>query len=136
MSKSIQLIKQHEGLRLKAYKDTVGVLTIGYGYNLEKGISNAVADLMLEESMEEVYAATKAFTWFKYLSPVRQAVIENMLFNLGWGRFRGFKKFISYMESGDYLLAAEEMLDSKWAGQVGRRAVDLSEMMRTDRWPK
>jgi len=132
--KSEDIIKRHEGLRLKPYDDSVGVLTIGYGYNLEKGISQNIADQLFKESMEEVYAEALTFPWYTNLSPVRRAVVENMLFNLGKTRFLKFKKFIGYMESGDYFLAADEMLDSKWARQVGYRARELSEMMRLDEW--
>ena len=34
------LIKKHEGKLNKPYYDSEGILTVGYGYNLEKGLSD------------------------------------------------------------------------------------------------
>lgn len=129
------LIQRHEGRRRKPYYDSEGILTIGYGYNLEKGISDGAIDYLFNESMQEVLSDALSFDWYSNLSPVRQAVIENMLFNLGRSRFMGFKKTIKYLASGDYKKASTEMLDSKWARQVGNRALELSEMMKTNEWP-
>ena len=41
---------------------------------------------------------------------------------------------LAAMEQGDYQTAAKEMLASKWAVQVGRRAVELSKIMQTGEW--
>ena len=57
-----------------------------------------------------------------------------MVYNLGLTRFKGFKKTIGFIELGEYDLAATEMLDSKWARQVGKRAIELSHMMKTGSW--
>lgn len=132
---SEDLIKRHEGKRNKVYYDTEGIMTIGYGYNLEKGLSDAAVDFLFKESMQEVYSEALSFSWYANLSPVRRAVIENMLFNLGKSRFMGFKRTIQYLDNGQFDQAAEEMLNSKWSKQVGSRAITLSEMMKTDRWP-
>ncbi len=129
--KSEELIKKHEGFRKVPYRDTEGILTVGYGRNLEKGLSNQVIDLLFAEDMIYVRRDCVRFEWFSGLSDVRQAVIENMIFNLGLTRFINFKKTISYLEAGDYKAAGIEMLDSKWAKQVGPRAIELSNMMIT-----
>ena len=55
----------------------------------------------------------------------RHRVVANMCFNLGQPRFSGFKKFIHAMQVSDWERAAEEMMDSKWATQVGDRAKRL-----------
>ncbi len=129
---SIDLIKKHEGLRLKPYTCTAGKLSIGYGRNLEDvGISQDEADAMLAQDMVGVLSDCTKFPWFKKLNTPRQAVIENMIFNLGLSRFSGFRNTIRYIEAGEYEKAAEEMLDSKWARQVGNRANELSLIMET-----
>ena len=132
--KSEDLIKTHEGRELKPYRDTVGVLTIGYGRNLEKGISEHIANELFKEDMVDVRSDCLKFEWFHDLSEVRQAVIENMVFNLGYTRFSKFKKTIKYIAASDFRLAAKEMLDSKWARQVGYRADELSHMMASNLW--
>jgi lysozyme len=125
----------HEGLRLKPYLDTVGVLTIGVGRNLEdKGISESEAMLMLDHDIDDaildVQAVTGRPTFLKLNGP-RRAVLINMAFNLGRTRLRSFKNMLRCVEQGDFEGAAREMLDSKWAVQVGQRAVELADIMRT-----
>ena len=136
MEKATQIIARHEGLRLAPYKDSVGKLTVGYGHNIDDlGISQAVADVMLKEDVNVAYHDAYRFDWFAGLDGVRRAVVINMVFNLGLPRFTGFKKTIALIERGDYWAASQEMLDSKWAEQVGSRAIELSEMMQTGQWP-
>lgn len=133
---SRELIKIHEGTRLKPYKCTEGILTIGVGHNLEEGISQRVADLLFDEDMVKIYNECLKFYWYKDLNQVRQAVIENMLFNLGLTRFRGFKKMIKALEDEDYDEASIQMMSSRWASQVGNRAIELANMMRTGEWQR
>jgi lysozyme len=55
-----------------------------------------------------------------------------MAFNLG-NRLKGFKKFLSALNMGQWDDAAREMMDSKWATQVGKRAERLRDMVLTGR---
>lgn len=120
-----------EGLKLKAYKDSVGVLTIGCGHNLNKPISEIVALAILEDDISTVEAGLdRTFPWWRGLSEVRQRVMANMAFNLGIVRLMGFKRTMEAMRDGDFALAANEMLASKWSVQVGERARRLASMMR------
>ena len=129
------MITEHEGKRLDMYQDSVGVWTVGVGHNMQdKGISEAVCDLMLEEDINEAIDDAETFRWFDELTDPRRAVVVDMIFNLGLTRFSKFKKTVQFLEQGLYQSAAKEMLDSKWADQVGRRAIRLSEIMRTGEW--
>jgi len=123
-----------EGLKLKPYKDTEGVLTIGIGKNLEDvGISEDEAIYMLRNDIKRaVKEAREVFgAAFDELDAVRQNVIVNMMFNLGKPRFLTFRKFIKAVKEKDFKKASVEMLDSKWAKQVKDRAERLAYMMRT-----
>ena len=60
-----------------------------------------------------------------------QEVIVNMCFNMGAPRLSGFKKFIAGVNAGDWKTAAVEMMDSRWARQVGDRAVRLKNRILT-----
>ena len=125
-------LERHEGLRLKPYRDTVGVLTVGYGRNLENvGISRDEADFMLDNDIDQVERQLKTVDEYWDLSPNRQTVIANMAFNLGFAGLMGFKKMWAAIERRDFVEASNQMLNSKWARQVGARAVELSEIMRT-----
>ncbi len=128
----IKLLITHEGLRLKPYRDTVGKLTIGVGRNLDDvGITEEEALYLLKNDIRRTINFLSAVLPFWYrLSETRKIALIDMCFNLGGRRFMGFRKMRRALEEGDYERAAEEMLDSKWAGQVGRRAEELAEMMR------
>jgi len=54
-----------------------------------------------------------------------------MAYNLGIAGLNKFRKMWAAIDVADYATAAEEMLDSKWAKQVGVRAIRLSRRMRT-----
>lgn len=121
-----------EGLKLKAYKDSVGIMTIGCGHNLEQPITEAAAMAILDDDISTVEAGLdRAFPWWRGLSEVRQRVMVNLGFNLGIVRLMGFKRTLEAMQDGDFTLAANEMLESKWATQVGQRARRLASMMRS-----
>lgn len=132
----IEQLKRHEGLRLKPYRCTAGKLTIGYGRNLEDvGISNAEAEAMLSNDLERcANEVAKHVDAFDKLNDARQAVLVNMCFNLGIAGLLKFKKFIAAVNDGLFELASKEMLDSQWAKQVGNRAIELSEQMKTGVW--
>lgn len=121
----------HEGMKLKPYRCTAGKLTIGVGRNLEdRGISEEEALFLLQNDIENVIKQLERYSWYTGLDPVRQKVIIDMSF-MGMGSLLGFKKMIAALELGDYEEATKEMLDSRWAEQVGQRAVRLAEMMGT-----
>ena len=63
--------------------------------------------------------------WWKELSDEKMRVLANMCFNLGITRLLKFRKFLAALEAGDFETAGEEMMDSKWATQVGARATRL-----------
>lgn len=125
-----------EALKLKPYKDSVGKLTIGIGRNLEDvGITGDEAMYLLNNDIDRVYAElTRNFPWFNSLNHVRQNVLMNMCFNIGIGKLHGFKNTLDHIKNGKYKEAAEAMLDSKWATQVGKRANRLAKMMETGEW--
>jgi lysozyme len=132
----IELIKKHEGLRLSPYKCTSGKLTIGYGRNIEdNGISKQEAEIMLFNDISscEGELDLKIPIW-RDLSEPRRAVLVNMVFNLGYPRFSKFKKMLKAIKEKDFNRAAAEMLDSRWARQVGNRAIELAEIMKMDKY--
>ena len=133
----LEMLKQQEGLSLVPYVDVDGK-AIGYGHQLGKDVNFSISKKMAEEWLQEdIEKAVYDFSSTglkKHLSETRQEVCINMIFNLGLGGFLTFKKAIAAMKAGDFDLAAEEMLDSKWSRQVKGRATVLAEIMRTDEW--
>ncbi len=127
-----QIIRD-EGLRLLPYTDTVGRLTIGYGRNLtDVGISQAEASDLLDNDLTlAVSDLQQAFPLVLDLDSTRFVVLACMAFNLGIGRLSKFTKMWAAIRQGDYATAAIEMMESRWAEQVGARATRLAESMRS-----
>lgn len=133
--KAAAYIRRYEGFSKLSYKCPTGHLTIGYGHNLEHGISTAAAEFILQEDLTRAEQAVKdAFPWWWKLDDARQFVLVDMAFNMGLAGLKGFKKMLTAVEQGDYQTAAKEMLASKWAAQVGRRAAELSKIMKKGEW--
>lgn len=122
-----------EGIRLKPYSDTVGKLTIGVGRNLDaNGISRDEAMTLLQHDIDTAANdCRRSFPWWPSLDDTRQRVLLNMCFNMGLPTLLTFRRTLSAVADGDYNKAADGMLASKWAEQVGDRAKRLAAMMRT-----
>lgn len=131
--KWLERTKRYEGLRLKPYTCPAGKLTIGYGHNLEdNGITQEMADELLKTDL--AYARIDVETKIPgvaKLNEARQYVLVDMCFNMGISRLLTFKKMLAALQEGYYERAAYEMLNSRWAKQVGRRAKELAEIMKT-----
>jgi lysozyme len=119
----------YEGWKNKVYKDTLGIETIGVGFNLTNGIPDAVILFWLRYNIEHCKKELESFDWYEKLSEKRKNVLIDMVYNMGILRFSTFKKMIQYIIEDHYELAAMEMLNSKWSSQVGRRAIELADEM-------
>jgi lysozyme len=113
-----QLIK-HEGLRLRVYTDSLGILTIGVGRNVrDKGLTGMEALYLLDNDIDECEADLLTFPWFVTLNAIRQRAVLDLRFNLGPTKLRQFKKFLGAMNACDFPTAAAELMDSRWFLQV------------------
>jgi len=142
----------HEGMELQVYKDHLGIDTIGVGRNLEdrgitdgelafmnmlktevyeQGITEAHARFLLANDIDIVEKElSNAHPCISGIGDVRIRVVLDMGFNLGVPRLNKFKNMWKAVHDRDFSLAAVEMLDSRWASQVGQRAVRLANAMR------
>lgn len=121
-----------EGRRRKLYKCTADKWSIGVGRNLEdRGLRDSEIDLMLENDIAEAAGiARKLFPSFDRLSDARKAALVNLAFNLGEPRLAGFKRFREALEAQAWDQAEAELLDSRWAGQVGERAKRIAKAIK------
>jgi lysozyme len=145
--KLIAELRRDEGEVLKVYADHLGWLTVGVGHLVDArkganpapfGVPLKLGDPITAAQSAELLAADiaakaaeldKALPWWRKLSDARQRVLLNMAFNLGTAGLLGFANTLRMVQGGAYSAAAEAMLRSKWAGQVGDRARRLSDMM-------
>jgi lysozyme len=144
-------LKRDEGFRANPYLCSLGALTIGYGRNIEANPltgaewralwdSGDIAVSLSEEGAEKLLRSAIAdceircattFRWWSSLDRPRQEVLINMAFNLGMTRLLGFRNMLAALGAGDYGIAADELLDSRYARQVGQRAQRLAIQLRT-----
>lgn len=127
-------LTSHEGYRNKPYTDTSGKITIGVGRNLtDNGVSDNEIQLLLSNDIAVSIQECENQTWWSSISgdDVRSRAIIEMVFNIGIGGLLGFHQAIAALTAGDFSTAADQFMQSKWANQVGQRAVILTEMIRT-----
>ncbi len=122
-------IKKCEGLKFDAYVDTTGHLTIGWGRNLENGITLDEAELMFTNDYDRCVDELSNRGWFIKQPEGVQSALINMNFNLGINKLLAFKEMIKALDSLDYSKAASEALNSLWAKQVKSRAKDIALMI-------
>ena len=135
--KLLDMLMLHEGLELKPYQCTADKTSIGVGRNLQDlGISEDEAKYLLNNDVDRILKEVEHWSFLEKLNEPRQAVILDMVFNMGVTRFNAntWVKTFAAIQNEEWEKAANEMLDSKWAKQVGQRAIRLSQMMRKGEW--
>ena len=135
MSKLVEMLRIHEGVRYKVYLCSEGYETIGVGRNISEGglgLSKDEVDFLLVNDIKRVQdELTRNFSWFLDLNEARRDAMVDICFNLGLTRLRSFANALEAMSYGQYEIAANEFMDSRWSQQVGNRAVEVTEMIRT-----
>ncbi|MGE4319268.1 MAG: glycoside hydrolase family protein [Deferribacterales bacterium] len=149
MQKIIERIKEYEGYRDQPYQCTAGKWTIGYGYNyqdrgftteditavLSRGFTKELAERLIEKDAKRcAKEAEENFPFFNSLNEARQAVIVDMLYQLGFKGLSGFKNFLARLSEHNYEAASAEMIHSRWFTQSGRRSRTNVKQMKTGQW--
>lgn len=123
----------HEGLRLHPYTDPAGRLTIGIGRNLtDAGISEDEAFGLAQHDIDRCVDALEAnLPWWSGLDDLRQNVLLELCFMLGWVGLSKFRRMLDAAEHHEFDRAGDEIMQSQLPQQVGQRAVELAHQMRT-----
>ena len=136
-------LKIDEGVKYEIYNDHLGYATFGIGHLIVEGdeehgspvgttVSEDRVNAVFDEDVQKyISESKKVFSNLDDLPETAQQVIVNMCFNMGAPRLSQFKKFIAGVNAGDWKTAAVEMMDSRWAKQVGDRAVRLRNRILT-----
>ena len=132
-------IKTHEGFRSKVYRDTLNKRTIGYGHLCveewwedDKEYPDAQLDRIFDKDFDKAKdGASKLYEGCEISDTAKGLIIE-MVFQLGPTGVSKFKNMWKMLKINppDYEMAANEMLDSRWAHQTPSRAKELSSIMR------
>ena len=132
MDDLLKRIKHHEGFRSKVYKCTEGFDTIGYGFAIKDlEMDEDIAEEILLRKVENLISRVrKKFSWLDSVPPAVQGVIVEMSYQMGVSGVSKFKKALHAMQMFQWKLAADELLDSRWAKQTPNRAKELSDIIR------
>ena len=135
-------IKADEGVVYEIYLDHLGLPTVGVGHLIREDdpehgldVGTQIGDERVTELFEldlhTCVTETKLlYPQFKELPAEAQKILCNMMFNMGRPRLSRFHKMKKAVDSSDWIEAANQMLDSKWAKQVPNRANRLIERMK------
>ena len=141
IDKLINELIMDEGYKYEIYLDHLGYPTMGVGHLITekdeehgKPVGTPIAEDRIKECLENDIKIVcdeldMKEPWWRNLNDNRQRVVANMCFNLGYPRLSKFKRFIAAMHTSQWETAAVEMMDSKWATQVGDRAKRLRDRM-------
>ncbi|WP_375629457.1 lysozyme [Bartonella sp. TT67HLJMS] len=133
----LELIKQWEGLRLEAYRDTACVWTIGYGHTSNAGhllvkkgmcINKEQAEKILCEDLKQ-FEKTVEESVTVSLTDCQFAALVSFFYNVGTAAFRK-STLLKKLNQGDYEAVPVEL--QKWnkvggkslAGLANRRAAE------------
>jgi lysozyme len=144
----IEQLKDHlrdaEGWMREPYNDKTGNIlrltdgghvSIGCGRNTEANpLSDAAIEFLLFEDITRVIQQCNTLPYWNDLDAVRQLCVADVVFNIGFAGWKGFRLANRALMQHDYDMAAFEMENSRWHGQVYRRARKLVAAMRTGVW--
>lgn len=90
---------------------------------------------MLDNDINSATNYCAIYMWFPPLSEARQNACIDLMFNLGPSHFRGFVKFIAAMQVLDYEQAGQELVNSAWFKQVGKRGQEIVDLIKYETYP-
>lgn len=124
-AESLACIKRWEGLRLTAYRDVAGRLTIGYGHTagVREGmtITEAEAEAWLRRDLAPAELAVDAAVTVPLTAPQFGALVS-FVFNVGVNAFRA-STLLRKLNAGDYEAVPRELL--RWTKADGRQVAGL-----------
>ena len=133
MNDLLKRLKEHEGFRPDVYKCSEGFDTIGWGFAIKDLVLDKdIADMILERKVLALISRVrKKFDWLDSVPPEVQGVLVEMSYQMGLSGVSKFKKALHAMQMLQWSVAADELLDSRWAKQTPNRAQELSDIIRS-----
>ena len=132
------MIKEHEGLRLNKYQDSLGYTSIGYGHlvkpdeKIPNTISRAFAEQLFNKDYKHHKQAAQGIPGYKNLSLQQKAAMIDLTFNMGPEWHKEFPLMMAALQKKDYNTAAAELKNSLYYNQVGRRGVTTVSLMKNN----
>jgi len=136
----MDMIKRHEGVRTKPYKDSLGLWTIGVGHLIGDGktlprewdreFSMKEVDDMFMMDYESHKKAAQKMPGFDKVNEQGQGALIDLTFNMGNTWYKKWPNFVKNMSEGNTQGAAASLEDSKWYQQVKSRAATIVGLIR------
>jgi lysozyme len=101
-------LQTEEGFRATAYTDTTGHMSIGFGFNIDAGISKNAASILLGAQLAELDNSLRQFSWYEQAGDNRASVFLDMAFNLGLHGLLAYPRMIAAASVGDWTTAAAQ----------------------------
>lgn len=156
-----KLLTWDEGKRLKPYKDSRGIDSIGIGHNLvanglpvgllpadcptaypacmdylnANGLTDAQCDALFVHDITHVAGFLTGYAWFKTLDIVRQTALQDMAFNMGERTFRTFAQFTALVGAQRFTEAADDLRHTAVFRELTARYTRIARMLETGQWP-
>jgi len=129
---AVPMLMRHEGFQGMVYRDSKGILTIGYGRNLETtGVSRAEAAAMLQQDAIEARDHCASYSYFDALRNARKAALIDLCFNVGRLRYSDFVRMHEHLKRSEWWEAGEEIVQSKAHLQEPARIRELATILQT-----
>jgi lysozyme len=127
---AVPRLQTEEGFRSKKYKDTQGFWTIGYGFNVDAGITEYAALGLLRAQAEQIDHALSACNWYTQLDEVRQSAVLDIAFNEGFEKFMNtWPNLIAALQAKDWAEAQRQCHTSTTEDEA--RYVELGNILLT-----
>ena len=135
-------IAEDEGIKYELYLCSESHLTGGIGHLITKNDPEYGKDVgtVIEQSRVQsafnldiavtIEDCNRLYSDFNDLPEEVQLIVANMMFNLGYPRLSKFKGMKAGVDTRNWSVAADEMVDSRWYTQVPNRARRLVDRMR------
>jgi len=134
------MIMEHEGVRYKPYKDSLGLWTVGVGHLIGDGktlppemnrtFSKEEVMELFDKDFKHHKEAAQKIPSFSVLNEKGQGALIDLTFNMGPTWWKRWPTFTRKMKEVDVEGAAASLEDSKWYRQVGRRAPVVVDLIR------
>jgi GH24 family phage-related lysozyme (muramidase)/methyl-accepting chemotaxis protein len=135
------MIIRHEGIRNRPYQDSLGLWTVGVGHLIGDGktlppewnreFSNDEIMKLFNEDYASHRLAAQRIPSFDKLNTRGQGALTDLTFNMGPSWIDKWPMLKKQLASNDIAGAAANLESSKWYGQVGGRAPEVVDLLRS-----
>jgi lysozyme len=134
IAETVADLKREEGWSPTPYEDSLGFLTIGYGFLIDanKGgkLPQEVGDFWLEHLVKRTRAELdQRLPWLQSQPEDVQRALIQMAYQLGVDGVCRFTQMLDALKASDRKRAANEALDSLWARQTPDRARRVAKLI-------